>query len=130
MQQPSYGRPYGPAMPQMPGYAPAYPQGAPMQQPQASANSVTGDTAAEGDVTVTIKQMQFNPPRIVVKKGSTVNWEQADRMPHDVKATDRSFSSPRMRQGATFSQTFDKPGTYDYYCSLHPRMRGQVVVVE
>jgi len=79
---------------------------------------------------VTIRQMQFNPPRILVKQGSTVNWQQVDRMRHDVKAVDGSFASPRMRQGATFSRTFDKPGTYDYYCSLHPQMRGQVVVVE
>jgi len=133
MQSPSYGRQYGPAMPQMPRYAPAYRQGSPLNQPQAQpapASGVNKDEAATGDVTVTIKQMQFNPPRIVVKKGSTVNWQQADRMPHDVKANDKSFASPRMRQGDTFSQTFDEPGTYDYYCSLHPRMRGQVVVVE
>jgi len=133
MQAPSYGHQYGPAMPRMPAYAPGIRQGAPLNQPQAQpapASDVNADVPATGDVTVTIKQMQFNPPRIVVKKGSTVNWQQADRMPHDVKARDKSFASPRMRQGDSFSQTFDEPGTYDYYCSLHPRMRGQVVVVE
>jgi amicyanin len=120
-------------MPQMPGYAPAYPQDAPLPQSQVQPqppSPAADDRVAMGDATVTIRQMQFNPPWIVVKQGSTVNWQQADRMTHDVRATDRSFASPRLRQGTTFSQTFDKPGTYDYYCSLHPQMRGQVVVVE
>ena len=129
MQMAPYGRQYAPAMPQRPGYAPGYSQNPAQAQSAEAASAATPETAA-GDVQVTIQQMRFNPPRVVVKKGSTVSWQQADRMPHDVVADDGGFASPRMRQGDTFSHTFEKAGTYNYYCSLHRQMRGQVVVVD
>ena len=132
MQRPMYGAPYpaqGGAM--YPGYPPAYPQGRPQMNPQTSASAAaTAAPEATDAAVVTIQQMRFNPPQVVIKQGGTVTWNQADRMPHDVTASDGSYASDRLRQGGMFNQTFDKPGTYDYYCSLHPNMRGQVVVVE
>ena len=60
--------------------------------------------------------------------GATITWTNHDDIPHDVVSTDRLFKSPALDTNEQFSHRFDKPGTYRYFCSLHPRMTGQVVV--
>jgi plastocyanin len=101
----------------------------------AGAASAAGSTAIAGatpgdSATVTVSQMRFGPGRVVVKKGATVTWSFEDGMPHTVTAVDGSFDSGRLAGGGRFSHTFDQPGTFVYYCTLHPSMRGEVVVVE
>jgi len=64
----------------------------------------------------------------VVAAGSTVTWTNRDDVPHNVVSTDRKFKSPVLDTDGQFSHTFDAPGTYKYFCSIHPRMTGQVVV--
>jgi amicyanin len=98
--------------------------------PPDQATGQPAETVASESAVVTIRQMQFNPPRVVVKKGATVTWKQSDGMPHTVTGSDGGFGSPRMSAGAEYSRTFDEAGSYGYYCSLHPSMRGEVVVVE
>lgn len=149
---PAYGpgpmaRPYGPHRPMWGPYpgrmAPAAPRhGAAMTTKPAPAGTAAmtttgpqvaeppGQAAASESAAVTIRQMQFTPPRVVVKRGATVTWTQSDGMPHTVTGSDGSFGSPRMNSGSEFSQTFDQAGTYGYYCSLHPSMRGEVVVID
>lgn len=136
-------RGYGPRY--APRYAPGYrmhnqampysQRSAPSQQPAATAaNTGDGGTSAEKPAAdtaeVSIRQMQFVPARIVVKKGGKVTWTQQDSMPHNVTASNGSFGSDTLSNGGTFSKTFDKAGTYNYYCGLHPSMRGEVVVVD
>ena len=77
---------------------------------------------------VTIDNFTFGKDAVVVAPGTEVTWVNRDDMPHTVVADDKSFSSPPLDTGDRFSHTFDKPGTYDYYCSLHPKMTGRVVV--
>ena len=85
--------------------------------------------------TVTIKAFQFQPDPIEVDAGTTVTFVNEDATIHTVVAGTRAKPAPdtykgKLDEGATFEQTYDKPGTYDYYCDLHSGdgMVGQVVV--
>ncbi|MBI2565275.1 cupredoxin family copper-binding protein [Candidatus Woesearchaeota archaeon] len=75
---------------------------------------------------VEIKGFAFVPQTITLKVGDTVVWKQKDSAPHTV--TGDEFSSQRLSKGEDFVYTFTAPGTYDYLCSVHPSMRGTVVV--
>ncbi len=77
---------------------------------------------------VTIDNFSFSPATLTVAEGTTVTWTNRDDMPHTVVATDKSFASEALDTDQTFSYTFSKPGTFEYYCSIHPRMTGRVVV--
>ena len=61
--------------------------------------------------------------------GTTVTWTNHDDVPHNIVSTTRQFKSPVLDTDQRFSHAFDAPGTYEYFCSIHPRMTGQVVVV-
>lgn len=80
--------------------------------------------------TVTIENYAFNAPTITVAAGSTVVWKNLDDDPHTVTALDGSFDSHGLAQGDTFSYRFTKPGKYNYYCKVHPMMRGTIIVTE
>ncbi|PWC40351.1 cupredoxin family copper-binding protein [Azospirillum sp. TSO22-1] len=77
---------------------------------------------------VRIDNFTFNPPSLTVAPGTVVTFSNADDIPHTVAASDRSWKSPVLDTGQSFSFTFAKPGSYAYFCSLHPRMVGVVVV--
>jgi plastocyanin len=75
---------------------------------------------------VGLRNIKFAPAVIEVPAGTTVTWRFDDGpVPHDVSGD--GFSSPVQSKG-TFTHRFDRPGTYDYRCTLHDRMRGQVIV--
>jgi amicyanin len=116
------------APPQWPAELAATP--APAAAPAASAAMAADDAPASGDVAVRIAQMQFSPAQITVKRGATVTWTQMGSIPHTVTARDGSFDSKTLGASASYSETFEEPGTYDYFCSLHPTMQGQIVVVD
>ena len=80
--------------------------------------------------TVEIKDFAFNPATTTVAKGTTVSWTNDDGTPHTVTTTKApvDFDSRRMNKGDQFSQTFDTPGNYEYYCSIHPSMKGKIIV--
>jgi plastocyanin len=90
--------------------------------------SVTAPAAPASGNQVTIDGFAFAPATLTVAAGSSVTWTNRDEEPHTVAAGDGSFHSPGMGTGATFSHTFATPGTFDYLCSIHPMMRGTVVV--
>jgi plastocyanin len=77
---------------------------------------------------VSIKGFAFVPQIIKVAPGTTITWTNADEDPHTVVANDKSFHSAAMDTDDKFTFTFTKPGTYAYFCSLHPHMTGKVVV--
>ncbi len=82
-------------------------------------------------VPVTIENLEFNPVTITVSAGSTVKWTNLDNVPHDVTTTGQApvpFTSATLRKGDSYEHTFTQPGTYNYYCSIHPFMKGTVVV--
>jgi plastocyanin len=77
---------------------------------------------------VTIDNFTFAPTPLTVSAGATVTWTNDDDIPHTVRAVDGSFHSKAMDTADSFSFTFSKPGVYNYFCSLHPKMVGQVIV--
>jgi plastocyanin len=77
---------------------------------------------------VTIKDFMFAPNALTVKAGSTVTWANLDDEPHTVVSDTGLFRSGAMDTNESFSFKFDKPGTYHFTCSIHPRMVGTIVV--
>ena len=77
---------------------------------------------------VAIDNFKFAAPTITVPVGATVTWTNRDDVPHNVVSTDNAFKSPVLDTDQKFSHMFETPGTFKYYCSLHPRMTGQIVV--
>jgi plastocyanin len=75
-----------------------------------------------------IQAYLFLPDRITVRSGTVVTWINNDVVPHTVTASDQSYDSGRMLYGFSFSQRFDTPGTFEFQCSIHPVMKGTVVV--
>ena len=73
---------------------------------------------------VQIDQFTFAPQRITVKAGTTVTWINDDDIPHTVASTTKLFKSKALDTKDKFSFTFATPGTYQYFCSLHPHMTG------
>ncbi|HXZ27159.1 MAG TPA: cupredoxin family copper-binding protein [Terriglobales bacterium] len=84
--------------------------------------------AAAAKYTVEIDNYSFTPQSITVPAGATVTWTNADDVPHTVAASDMAFHSKAMDTDEQYSHTFDQPGTYKYFCTVHPRMTGTVVV--
>jgi plastocyanin len=80
------------------------------------------------EATVKIDNFTFDPPRLTVKAGTTVTWYNEDDIPHTVAATDKQFRSKALDTDGKFSFTFTTPGSYEYFCSLHPHMTGVIVV--
>ena len=77
---------------------------------------------------VTIDNFNFTPASMSVPVGSSITWTNHDDAPHSVVSTDRRFKSPVLDTGERFSFRFDAPGTFTYFCSLHPMMTGRVAV--
>jgi len=65
---------------------------------------------------------------LTVRVGTTVKWTNRDDIPHTVVSTDKVFKSKVLDTDETFSFTFSAAGTYPYFCSIHPKMTGKVVV--
>jgi amicyanin len=91
--------------------------------PAATQNAPNGTPTA-----VSIDNFTFSPQRLTVKSGTTVTWTNRDDIPHTVASTTRAFKSKAMDTDDTYSFTFTTPGTYEYFCSLHPHMTGTIVV--
>jgi plastocyanin len=79
-------------------------------------------------ILIDVENFMFAPLSMTVKAGATVTWTNRDQEPHTVMSSDGSFRSGALDTGDSFSFKFDKPGTYQYVCTIHPRMVGTVVV--
>jgi plastocyanin len=77
---------------------------------------------------VKIDNFSFVPQEIKVKAGTTVIWTNRDDIPHTVTSTDLIFKSKTLDTDDKFTTTFTKPGNYPYFCSIHPKMTGKVIV--
>ena len=93
-----------------------------------AASAVAAQGAPAADAAVEIDQFAFIPQRITVKAGTTVTWINEDDVPHTVASSSKIFKSKALDTGDKFSFTFTTPGTYAYFCSVHPHMTGTVVV--
>jgi len=77
---------------------------------------------------VKIDNFSFGPGTLTVPAGTTVTWTNSDDIPHTVVSTDGVFKSKVLDTDEKFSFTFSKAGTYPYFCSIHPKMTGKVIV--
>ncbi|MGQ0431638.1 MAG: cupredoxin domain-containing protein [Microthrixaceae bacterium] len=105
-------------------------------------SGATAAPSASSSNTVTMRLIAFKPSNLTVEAGTAVTWEQTDAGAHTVTSgtvaqgaagvteePDGTFDSGEIAQGDTFELTFDEPGTYPYFCAIHPAtMRGEVVV--
>lgn len=85
----------------------------------------TNDAASQQ---VKIDNFCFTPQQLTIAQGTTVVWTNDDDVPHTVVGTRKEFRSRALDTGDQFSFTFTKPGTYEYFCSVHPMMTGKIVV--
>lgn len=77
---------------------------------------------------VKIDNFSFGPATLTVAAGATVTWINRDDIPHTVASSEGVFKSKTLDTDEKFSYTFTKAGTYPYFCSIHPKMTGKIVV--
>lgn len=77
---------------------------------------------------VTIDNFSFGPMELTVPVGTQVTWVNKDDVPHVVMSVDKTFKSKALDTDDKFSFTFQQAGTYEYFCSVHPKMTGKIVV--
>jgi plastocyanin len=95
----------------------------------AGSPSVTASNqSSPANAAVKIDNFVFGPQTITVPVGTTVTWTNSDDIPHTSVSTDGVFKSKVLDTDEKFSYTFTKAGTYPYYCTIHPKMTGKVVV--
>jgi plastocyanin len=93
-----------------------------------SASVRANDQASAANAEVKIDNFSFGPETLTVPVGTTVTWTNRDDIPHTVVSTDGVFKSKVRDTDEKFSYTFAQAGTYPYYCSVHPKMTGKIVV--
>ena len=109
----------------------AYCSGAASAQTPVAAAATSPPVAAGADAAppiVIARDFMFAPLTITIKAGSTVTWKNSDDEPHTVVSDAGVFRSGALDTNESFTFRFDKPGTYHYACSIHPRMVGTIVV--
>ncbi len=84
--------------------------------------------AAAADATIRIDNFTFSPNALTVPAGATVTWVNNDDIPHAIYCQALNLRSHPLDTNDSFSHRFEKPGTYDYICSLHPQMHGKIIV--
>lgn len=91
---------------------------------------VPGGQASAATYRVTMSGYAYSPATLTIPAGSTVTWTNQDTAPHDVKTTSgpAAIHSPMLNKGGSWSFTFTTPGTYAYYCTVHPNMTARIVV--
>ena len=91
----------------------------------AGASPSTGESAG---TTVEVKNFAYAPATLAASVGDAVTWRFEDAELHTATATDGQFESRALNNGQIYRFTFTKPGTYRYFCALHPAMKGKIVV--
>ena len=88
----------------------------------------TGNTGAH-EIKIEIKDFAFNPQTITVKSGEKITWINRDEEPHTIVSVEKQFKkSTALDTDQEFTITAGAPGTYTYFCSVHPKMTGTIVV--
>jgi plastocyanin len=93
--------------------------------PNVTANA---QQVAPATANVKIDNFSFGPGTLTVSVGTTVTWTNRDDLPHTVVSTEGAFKSKVLDTDEKFSFTFSKAGAFPYFCSIHPKMTGKVVV--
>lgn len=95
-----------------------------------AAQSPPSPPSSPAGATVTIKNFAYTPASLTIRPGQSVTWVNADDRDHTIASPDGTFASGNLSPGASFTVTFKTSGRFTYGCSLHPRMRGTVLVAE
>jgi len=82
------------------------------------------------DIQIDIKEFMYSPKELTVAVGTKVTWVNDDQVPHTVSEVNKVFRSGALDTGDSFSYTFLIPGTFEYFCILHPQMIGNVRVTQ
>lgn len=90
-----------------------------------SDTETSSDTGIQANA-ISIEGFAFKPAALTVKVGETVTWTNNDSAEHNIKSAD--FNSPNLATGSTYAFKFEKAGTYDYSCGIHPAMMGRIIV--
>lgn len=93
-----------------------------------SGSSTNASASSSGNAEVKIDNFAFNPTPLQVKAGTTVTWKNGDDVPHNIESAQHKFSSPVLDTDQKFQFVFKDPGEYSYFCKLHPKMTGKVIV--
>lgn len=101
---------------------------------ETTTDSTESETAPSGRAAksekVQIVEFTYEPDPVVVQAGGKVIWQNEDTAPHTATADDGSFDTGIVEKGKLGSATFKEPGTFTYFCEVHPTMHGTVEVVE
>lgn len=97
--------------------------------PLAAASSAADSPAGKTEQ-ITIDNFAYSPSKLTVQPGTTVTWVNRDDVPHTATSSKkpRAFDSGTLDTDQKFSHVFSTPGTYDYFCAVHPHMTGQIIV--
>jgi plastocyanin len=90
--------------------------------------AANAEPSAPASAQVKIDNFSFAPQSLTVPVGTTVTWTNRDDIPHTIVSTDGVFKSKVRDTDETFSYTFTKAGIYNYFCSVHPKMTGKIIV--
>lgn len=96
--------------------------------PKQTAAAAQPRSAGVARTQVTIETLKYSPETIEIRKGDTVKWVNNDLAPHTVTQASDIFNSGAIDPDASWSYTFSQPGTFPYYCTFHPEMKGTVTV--
>jgi len=110
------------------GCGPSRPTPSGVSQTTAAATQPAGNAQAPVAVNVAIDNFSYTPAVVTIHAGTQVTWVNHDDVPHTVTASDKSFTSAALDTDDHYSRVFSQPGTYSYYCAVHPHMTGKVVV--
>ena len=87
-----------------------------------------GGKAFAADIIVKIDNFTFNPETLTVPVGAVVTFVNNDDIPHVVVEKDNKFRSPALDTGEKYTHTFTAAGVVEYYCAIHPKMVGKIIV--
>lgn len=85
---------------------------------------------ATGFRVIEITNLEFYPAEVTIKKGTAIEWINMDSVSHQIEYLDGKIISNKLEKGDYFDYTFNKPGTYEYYCKIHPSIKGKITVTE
>lgn len=104
------------------------------EEPAGETESTESEPAPSGEASksekVDIVEFTYQPDPVVVQAGGKVIWQNQDTAPHTATADDDSWDTGTIEKGKIGSETFKEPGTFTYFCEIHPTMKGTVDVVE
>jgi len=111
--------------------APTTEESAPAEsEPQSGENAPAPSGEAVRSEKVTISGFQYDPETVTIQAGGKVTWQNEDSAEHTATLDDGSFTTGALAEGKLKSESFKTPGTYTYFCEIHPQMKGTVEVVE